>query len=153
MIADLTLRTLVEGSRLPSLTWEQSGNSAERINQYWKGERNEANLGSYSVLCGSHIACSGPDGRQARKNEGRKKLAAARGPFVVCRRRRRSSSRQRWELVNAATREQSVRDLVVGIANESSPSNFFSPPLARELCLTVMESERPAKERTWPQLG
>jgi hypothetical protein len=57
-----------------------------------------------------------------------------------------------WELVNAARREQSVRDLVVGIGNESPP-NLFSRPLAREVCLTVMESERPAKERTWPQLG
>ena len=37
MIANLTLRALVEGSRLPSVTWEQSGNSAEKINQYWKG--------------------------------------------------------------------------------------------------------------------
>jgi hypothetical protein len=72
MIANLTVRAFVEGSRLPSVTWEQSGSSAEKINQYWKGERDEANLGSYCVLCGSHIARSGPDGRQARKNEGRK---------------------------------------------------------------------------------
>jgi hypothetical protein len=54
-------------------------------------------------------------------------------------------------------REQSVRDLVVtwacaGIANESPP-NFSLAQLARELYLTGMESERLAKERTWPQLN
>ena len=72
MIADLTLRALVEGSRLPSVTWEQSGNSAEKINQYWKQERNEANLGSYSVLSGSHIACSGPEADRQEKTKGEK---------------------------------------------------------------------------------
>ncbi len=72
MIAALAHRALVEGSRLPGVTWEQSENSAEKIIQYWKGERNEANLGRYSVLCGGHIACSGPDGRQARKAKGEK---------------------------------------------------------------------------------
>jgi predicted PhzF superfamily epimerase YddE/YHI9 len=39
MIADLTLRAFVEASRLPSVTWEQSGNSAEKVPDYeapWK---------------------------------------------------------------------------------------------------------------------
>jgi len=55
-----------------------------------------------------------------------------------------------WEL--AARREQSVRDLVAGNANES-PRTFSLAQLARELYQTLMESERVAKERTWPQLG
>lgn len=32
VIIDLTLRSLVEGSQLPSVTWEQSGSSAEETN-------------------------------------------------------------------------------------------------------------------------